>query len=177
LRRAVATAHHPGMASVLAARTRGGLLLRLVVASVALAIVGVVVVALAVRAPRPSLGGAWVRGAAMSVVRGRPVYVRGADAYLVAVGPSRAIALLARSPQMGEPVRYCPTSGWFEDPAHGSKFDGLGRYVLGPAPHGLDRLALRLIGGVAWVDPAAVTTGPPRGTPHTRPAGPFCVHA
>jgi hypothetical protein len=165
------------MTAVLAPTTKGGLLLRVVVVGIALAVVGVVVAVLAVGVPPRSLGPYWVRGAAVSVIRSRgPVYVRDAGAFLVAVGPVKVVAISAHSPQMGENVRYCPASGWFEDPAHGSKFDGLGRYALGPAPHGLDRFAVRQVDGVIWIDPSAVTTGPPRGTPFTKPAGPFCVH-
>jgi hypothetical protein len=164
------------VAAVIAPTSRGGLLLRIVVAGIALATVAIVVAAIGVGVPERSPGPAWLRGAAMSVVRSDgPIYVRAADAFLVAVGPGKAIAISARSPQMGEPVRYCASNGWFEDPAHGSNFDGLGRYVMGPAPHGLDRLAVRYVGGVVWIDPAVVREGPPRGTPHTRPAGPFCV--
>jgi hypothetical protein len=161
---------------VTAPTSRGGLFLRTVVAGIALAVVGIVVAAIGVGLPGRSPGPAWVRGAAMSVVHADgPVFVRSADAFLVAVSPGRAIAISARSPQMGEPVRYCSSDGWFEDPAHGSKFDGLGRYVLGPAPHGLDRFAVRYVDGVVWIDPAAVTEGAPRGTRHTPPTGPFCV--
>jgi hypothetical protein len=163
---------------VIAPTTRGSLLLRLVVAGIGLVVLGVVVASIAVGVPRRTLGTPWVRGAAVSTIRARgPVYVRDADAYLVAARPQSVIALVARSPQMGEPVRYCASSGWFEDPAHGSKFDGLGRYALGPAPHGLDRLAVRLVDGVVWVDPAAVSTGPPRGTATIPPSGRFCVGA
>jgi hypothetical protein len=163
---------------VLAPTSRGGLLLRIVVAGMALVLVGIVVATMAVGVPRRSLGPDWVRGAAMSVVRANgPVYVREAGAFLVAAGPARAVAISAHSPQMGERVRYCASDGWFEDPAHGSKFDGLGRYVMGPAPHGLDRFAVRLVDGVAWVDPHAETAGPPRGTPFERAAGRFCVPA
>jgi hypothetical protein len=54
-------------------------------------------------------------------------------------------------------------------------FDERGRYVAGPAPHGLDRLTLRVIDGDVWVDPTNLMIGPPRG-PHTlNPAGPFCL--
>jgi hypothetical protein len=35
------------------------------------------------------------------------------------------MALLARSPHLGERVMYCPSSMSFEDPAHGDKFDRL----------------------------------------------------
>jgi len=76
---------------------------------------------------------------------------------------------------MGEPVEYCPSSDWFEDPAHGSKFDRLGRYELGPAPRGLARMRTVVLDGVVWVNPSEVTLGPPRGEHAARPAGPFCT--
>jgi hypothetical protein len=103
------------------------------------------------------------------------VYVAELDAYVVADPPQSPIALLARSPQMGEPVEYCPSSDWFEDPAHGSKFDRLGRYELGPAPRGLDRMASIVADGVVWVDPTEITLGPPREEKAAAPAGPFCT--
>ena len=64
--------------------------------------------------------------------------------------------------------------GWFEDPAHGTKFDRLGNYELGPAPRGLDRLATLVQDGVVWVNPNEVTLGPPRGSHDIKPTGPFC---
>jgi hypothetical protein len=63
---------------------------------------------------------------------------------------------------------------WFEDQAHGAKFDRLGRYVLGPAPRGLDRLATLVLDGVVWVNPNEVTLGPLRGSHDVKPAGAFC---
>ncbi len=122
-----------------------------------------------------SPGPGWVRVGTLDQVRTmKVVYVAGLHAYVVANPPQSPIALLARSPQMGEPVKYCPSSGWFEDPAHGSKFDRLGRYELGPAPRGLDRMASLVLEGIVWVDPAEITLGPPRGEQAAAPAGPFC---
>lgn len=159
-----------------APRTRGGLLLRvLVVAGVLMGVAGVLVVTGA-RVPAPTPGAQWIRGAALSVVRTSGVVaVPAAGAFLVDRPGSPPLAISARSPQLGEPVRYCRTSGWFEDAMHGSKFDALGRYAVGPAPRGLDRFAVRVLDGVVWVAPSAVTQGPPRGTPTSPPAGPFCV--
>jgi hypothetical protein len=94
--------------------------------------------------------------------------------YVIAEPPRTPITLLARSPHLGERIVYCRSSGWFEDPAHGAKFDRLGNYVLGPAPRGLDRLATIVRDGVVWVNPSEVTLGPPRGGHDTKPAGPFC---
>jgi cytochrome b6-f complex iron-sulfur subunit len=160
-----------------ASRTRGALLLRLIVAVLALSATAAVLFLAAVRVPPRTPGPGWVRGAAMSVVRSKGVVmVPSARAFLIDTGRSSPLAVSARSPQMGETVIHCETSGWFEDPMHGSKFDQLGHYALGPAPRGLDRYAVRLLDGVAWIDPAAVTPGPPRGTPTADPTGPFCVH-
>jgi hypothetical protein len=121
-------------------------------------------------------GAGWVRVGTLDDVRAkRVVYLAELHAYVVADPPQSPIALLARSPQMGEPVEYCPSSDWFEDPAHGSKFDRLGRYELGPAPRGLARMRTVVLDGVVWVNPSEVTLGPPRGEPAAQPAGPFCT--
>jgi Rieske Fe-S protein len=95
-------------------------------------------------------------------------------AYVVVDPPQTPIALLAQSTHLGERVIYCRSSGWFEDPAHGTKFDRLGSYELGPAPRGLDRLATLVQDGIVWVNPNEVTRGPPRGSHHIKPTGPFC---
>ena len=95
-------------------------------------------------------------------------------AYVVIGPPQTPVTFLARSPHLGERVVYCPSSMWFEDPAHGDKFDRLGNYVLGPAPRGLDRLATLVQDGVVWVNPTEVTLGSPRGPHDMEPAGPFC---
>jgi Rieske Fe-S protein len=95
-------------------------------------------------------------------------------AYIVIDPPRTPIALLARSTHLGERVIYCRSSGWFEDPAHGTKFDRLGNYELGPAPRGLDRLATLVQDGVVWVNPNEVTLGPARGSHDIKPNGPFC---
>lgn len=98
------------------------------------------------------------------------------DLFVVANPGGTPVTLIGRSPQMGEPVVYCPTSMWFEDPAHGSKFDRLGRYAIGPAPRGLDRLPTIVRDGLVLVDPSRTILGPPR-QDHAaeKPAGPFCV--
>jgi hypothetical protein len=64
---------------------------------------------------------------------------------------------------------------WFEEPAHGDKFDWLGNYVLGPAPRGLDELATVVQDGEVWVNPNEITLGSTRGSHDVKPpAGTFC---
>jgi len=123
-----------------------------------------------------SPGSGWVRVGSVQEVRADGVVLLPeVPAYIVAEPPRTPIALLARSPHLGERVMYCESSMWFEDPAHGDKFDRLGSYVLGPAPRGLDRLETLVQDGVVWVNPSEVTPGPPRGSyDGMPPAGPFC---
>ena len=123
----------------------------------------------------PSPGAGWVRVGSIQDVRSQGVVsLPQAPAYVVVDPPRSPIAVLARSTHLGERIIYCPSSGWFEDPAHGTKFDRLGNYELGPAPRGLDRLATLVQDGVVWVNPNEVTLGPPRGSHDIKPTGPFC---
>jgi hypothetical protein len=121
-----------------------------------------------------SPGPGWVRVGSIQDVRAQGVVsLPQVPAYVVVDPPRTPIALLARSTHLGERVIYCRSSGWFEDPAHGTKFDRLGDYGFDPAPRGLDRLAILAQNGVVWVNPNKVTLGPPRGS-HLKPTGPFC---
>ena len=122
-----------------------------------------------------SPGPSWVLAGSVSEVQRRQVvYVPDARAFVVAVSSTSPLALYARSPHLRERVRYCASSGWFEDRAHGAMFDRLGRYVLGPAPRGLDRIEVRVIDGDVWVDTANLMLGP-RGSGDRHPSGPLCT--
>lgn len=122
-----------------------------------------------------SPGPGWVRIGSIDDVRSRGVVsLPDVPAYVVVDPPRSPIALLALSTHLGERVIYCRSSGSFEDPAHGTKFDRLGHYEFGPAPRGLDRLGTLVQDGVLWVNPNDVTAGPPRGSGHLKPTGPFC---
>ena len=142
------------------------------------AIVGIVIVAVALvllGMADDSPGAGWVRVGPVQAVRARGVVpLRDIHAFVVIDPPRRPIGLLARSPHLGEPVVYCASSGWFEEPAHGAMFDRLGRYELGPAPRGLDRLATIVRDGVVWVNPTEITLGPPRGARDITPTDSFC---
>ncbi|HEU4354006.1 MAG TPA: hypothetical protein VFT27_00295 [Actinomycetota bacterium] len=122
-----------------------------------------VLVSLAIIRSSTSLGSpgpGWVRVGPIRDVRSQGVVLLSdVPAYVVADPPRTPVTFLARSPHLGERVVYCPSSMWFEDPAHGDKFDRLGNYVLGPAPRGLDRLATLVQDGMVWVDPTRITPG------------------
>jgi len=87
------------------------------------------------------------------------------------------MALYQKCVHLGCRVPFCESSKWFECPCHGSKYNQVGEYRLGPAPRGMDRFKVSVTDGVLFVDTSVVVLGPPRGTDTTnQPAqGPFCV--
>jgi nitrite reductase/ring-hydroxylating ferredoxin subunit len=165
------TEHHEGVSTE--PGRRGHALLVIAVTVVAVSATTILLVELVVGSGSP--GPPWVRAGSVSEVQRRQVvYVPVARAYVVDASSGNPIALYARSPHLGERIRYCASSGWFEEQAHGSMFDGLGRYVLGPAPRGLDRFDVRIIDDNVWVDTSNLVLGPPRGPADTHPSGPLC---
>jgi cytochrome b6-f complex iron-sulfur subunit len=85
--------------------------------------------------------------------------------------------LYQRCVHLGCRVPFCGSSKWFECPCHGSKYNGVGEYELGPAPRGMDRFHVTVEGDVVVVDTSTVVLGPPRGTDTIgqQPQGAFCV--
>jgi cytochrome b6-f complex iron-sulfur subunit len=88
-------------------------------------------------------------------------------------------ALYRKCVHLGCSVPHCDTSMLFECPCHGSKYRLTGEYFSGPAPRGLDRFPVDVVGGKVMVDTGSVQTGPPRGTDtwakFSQPVGPLCV--
>lgn len=100
------------------------------------------------------------------------------DYELEGVSAQGLMPLYQRCVHLGCRVPYCQSSGWFECPCHGSKYNGAGEYELGPAPRGMDRFKIEITaGGDVLVDTSAVLLGPPRGTDTLRRGadGPYCV--
>ena len=85
-------------------------------------------------------------------------------------------ALSQKCPHLGCRVPFCESSGRFECPCHGSKFDIGGEWIEGPAPRGLDRYDLKLDNGNLVVDSSKLLKGPDRGANQflTEPKGPAC---
>jgi cytochrome b6-f complex iron-sulfur subunit len=85
--------------------------------------------------------------------------------------------LYQRCVHLGCRVPFCTSSRWFECPCHGSKYNGVGEYQLGPAPRGMDRFAVEISGDQVFVDTSRIILGPPRGTNtiNQPPQGPYCV--
>ncbi len=92
---------------------------------------------------------------------------------------SRIFAVSQKCPHLGCRVPFCESSGRFECPCHGSKYDLGGEWIEGPAPRGMDRFRLTRDGatGTLVADTSTVLTGPPRGANQflTPAKGPSCV--
>jgi cytochrome b6-f complex iron-sulfur subunit len=73
------------------------------------------------------------------------------------------VALYQKCPHLGCRVPFCGSSGRFECPCHGSKYNIRGEYIEGPAPRGMDRFLIKVSGNRVLVDTAIVVEGPPRG--------------
>jgi cytochrome b6-f complex iron-sulfur subunit len=90
---------------------------------------------------------------------------------------SRIFAISQKCPHLGCRVPFCESSGRFECPCHGSKYDLGGEWIEGPAPRGMDRYLLKLEGDTVVVDTSKLITGPGRGAKrYFKPAkGPSCI--
>lgn len=108
----------------------------------------------------------------------REVYGEEGQRHPVA-GDTGLMALSLKSTHIGCAVPYCDTSGWFEDPCHGSKWNSWGEWMSGAAPRGLDRFGSSIAPeGTLVVDLRAHQLGPPRETRfgESEPSGPLCVN-
>ena len=119
----------------------------------------------------------WVRVADLGSLRDASIIYRPKLKIFVVAHDRGVLALSAISPHrpdLGERVLFCRSSDMFEAP-HGEKFDLLGVYFAGPAPRGMDRVAVKVEDGQVFVNPDDTNLGPARGesNPH-EPTGPFC---
>lgn len=86
------------------------------------------------------------------------------------------LVLSSDAQHLGDDVVWCESSGLFESPAHGEKFDSRGFYYGGPARAGLSRYSYAVVDEVIYVTLEDPTDGPSRGRgPAHEPRGPFCV--
>jgi Rieske Fe-S protein len=116
------------------------------------------------------------------IADGFPVYVREARAFVILVDPSRGgwqpgvdltgegtslnvRALSQVCPHLGCRPNPCIEDFWFHCPCHQSRYDRLGIKPagerFGPAPRGMDRLAIEVgSDGVLIIDTGQITLGP-----------------
>jgi cytochrome b6-f complex iron-sulfur subunit len=118
----------------------------------------------------------------LPVLDGFPTYVPAARAFVMVVDPGRGgwqpgvdalgdgaslnvRALSQVCPHLGCRPNPCIEDFWFQCPCHQSRYDRLGIKAagerFGPAPRGMDRLAIEVgADGVLTIDTARITLGP-----------------
>jgi hypothetical protein len=123
-----------------------------------------------------------VRNPDLPILDGFPAYVAEARAFVMLVDPARGgwqpgvdptgegnqvnVRALSRvCPHLGCRPNPCLEDFWFRCPCHQSRYDRLGikpaGTLFGPAPRGMDRLAIEVgADGVLTIDTARVTLGP-----------------
>jgi cytochrome b6-f complex iron-sulfur subunit len=91
------------------------------------------------------------------------IEVSQARSYLTKVA-GETVAISHKCPHLGCKVSFCDSSGQFECPCHGSKFNRVGEYRAGPAPRGMDRHPTELgADGLIYIDTGTVEEGPAPG--------------
>ena len=115
----------------------------------------------------------WVRVSSVETLDARMVVYLPAYRVFVVANRNAPVALLALSPLAEERVKFCRRAGTFQD-ENGDAFDRFGRYLLGPSPRGLDRVAVRIKGDDVNVNPARIALGPARSTRAERPRAALC---
>lgn len=118
----------------------------------------------------------------LPIADGFPAYSAEAKAFIVTIDPSRhgwlpgsdptgdgtalnVRALSQRCPHLGCRPNPCLEDFWLRCPCHQSRYDRLGTKIAGeqygPAPHGMNRYAVRVdADGVLFVDTSRLTLGP-----------------
>jgi cytochrome b6-f complex iron-sulfur subunit len=92
------------------------------------------------------------------------IEVPAARSYLTKVG-DETVAISQKCTHLGCKVSFCDSSGQFECPCHGSKFNRIGEYRAGPAPRGMDRHPTELgVDGLLYIDTGTVDEGPSPGS-------------
>jgi len=92
------------------------------------------------------------------------IAVSAARSYLTKAG-DETIAISQKCTHLGCKVSFCDSSGQFECPCHGSKFNRLGEYRAGPAPRGMDRHPTEIgVDGLLYIDTGTVEEGPQPGS-------------
>ncbi len=146
---------------------------------VVLVLVGVTVYLVAFRQTSPGPG--WIKVGSVADVQRQGVTKVDNSAYVVSYGNFPPYAFAASYDDavegMHEKVYYCPSDGWFFNEPHATRYDIVGKYKLGPDPSStLPRVAVTVVDGNVWVDPAQAVPGLVPGAEAVRqPAkGPYC---
>jgi hypothetical protein len=128
-----------------------------------------------------SPGPGWIRVGSMADVQRQRVTKVGNSAYVVSYSDLPPYAFAASYVDgIPETLYYCVSSGWFFNEPHATQYDIVGKYKVGPAPSStLPRVAVTVLDGDVWVDPAQPVAGlvPGAGGIDQPAEGPFCQSA
>lgn len=108
-----------------------------------------------------------------------PVRFPGQRLWLVKLESGEVLALSQKSPHLGCTVTYRPEfefeghTGWFRDPCSGSNWDLTGVKYSGPAPRGLDRYQVRILGGGVQAHLSRLIAGPVGASQGREPVTPY----
>lgn len=147
-------------------------------AVVVVALAGLIIIYVVVTR-EASPGPGWLKVGSVADIERRGVTKVDDSAFVVSYGDLPVFAFAASYVEDGihEVVSYCPSSGWFFNEPHATQYNIVGTYMLGPAPFStLPRVAVTVLDGEVWVDPAQPVSGPIPGATgiQQRPEGPFC---
>jgi hypothetical protein len=143
---------------------------------VVLVLIGVTIYWVAFRQTSPGPG--WIRVGSVADIQRQQVTKVDNSAYVVSYSDLPPFAFAASYVDViHEKVYYCPTSGWFFNEPHATQYDIVGKYKLGPEPSStLPRVAVTVVDGNVWVNPAQAVPGSVPGAEGVRqpPKGPYC---
>jgi hypothetical protein len=143
---------------------------------VVVALIGVAIYWVAFRQTPPGPG--WIKVGSVDDVHSQHVTKVGDSAYVVSYGDLPPFAFAASYEDViHETLYYCPSSGWFFNEPHATLYDIVGKYKVGPDPSStLPRVAVTVLDGNVWVDPAQAIPGLVPGAEgvHQPAEGPFC---
>jgi len=114
-----------------------------------------------------------VAGTVDEVRSSQIVYLAEPGVFVVAVDEG-FLALSHDARHVGDRVLFCTSDNTFSSPAHGERFDRLGRYVAGPAAGDLGRFPVVVRADHVLVDLSGGPELPGRSTISDDPAGPGC---
>ena len=115
----------------------------------------------------------WTSGQPFGFAKARVFFVNVPAAKALVSGTNQKVAdpgaavlaLYRKCPHLGCQIPpLCDKSDWFECLCHGSKYNIIGEKRAGPAPRGMDRFPVSLVGGAYVIDTGSIIAGPPIGT-------------
>ena len=104
---------------------------------------------------------------ASALPKAKQVSAYSASAGVLGAMEAGIVVLYQKCPHLGCRVPWCATSQWFECPRHGSQYNRVGEKKGGPAPRGMDRFPVDILGDRITVDTGFVVQG--RRSARTRP--------